>query len=73
MLFHRFVCLVSLQQKYFDSGDYAMAKAKTGGLPGPGMKGPIPTKGKFLPTGPSTGLLNGDNFEDLNSRVDVSL
>ena len=43
------------QQKYFDSGDYAMAKAKTGGLPGPGMKAPLPAKGKFLPPGPTTG------------------
>ncbi len=44
------------QQKYFDSGDYAMAKAKTGGLPGPGMKAPVvPGKGKFLPPGSTTG------------------
>ena len=32
-----------------------MAKAKTGALPGPVVKGGIPVKGKFLPPGPTTG------------------
>ena len=45
------------QQKYFDSGDYAMAKAKTGALPVPVVKGGVPVKGKFLPPGPTTGMI----------------
>ena len=32
-----------------------MAKAKTGALPGPIVKGGVPVKGKFLPPGPTTG------------------